>query len=551
MAAGRLSDELGRRFGDEHVFMDVDKIEPGVDFTEAINKAVGSCDVLIAIIGPQWLTRCDARGRRRLDAPEDYVRLEIEAALKRNVRVIPALVEGALMPASDDLPPELSELATRNCIQLGDGVRWRYDVEGLIRALERMRAAAGAEPVAEPPAPVETQSRGATAARAVPRRLSTRRRWLLALAGAALVAAAVLGIVLTRGTTGASSGAGMGGSPMHTGFPDAIEHDLLLAHVPSGIRRSCRRAPLIASAVFLRTVKCSQQGGGLVTYSRAHSAPALVAYFQHRVNAAGLNYPTKSSCSGGTRAADEWRREGTQTHLEQRSSQAQGRVLCYPSASTSWIAWTDNPTKIFAEAFRPSAGRQNLYSWWRNAAGPEAELAMSAGMGQMTWQYPDAIEKELLLDHIPPAIRKTCHRSNAFDEDVFLRAVQCSQGVPGATVKYMYAHSAIALKGYSTDQITAAGLQLGNGRSCANGSDGADKWFLKDDIVHIERPGNRAGGRVLCIAAAGQERIDWTDNPTGIYATASRPAGQRRALYAWWRDKAGPGALEMTSMMGG
>jgi hypothetical protein len=176
---------------------------------------------------------------------------------------------------------------------------------------------------------------------------------------------------------------------------------------------------------------------------------------------------------------------------------------------------------------------------------------MSAGMERMTWRYPDAIEKDLLLDHIPPAIRKTCHRSNAFEDSVFLRAVECSQGVAGATVKYMYAHSAIALKGYSTNQISAAGLQLRNGRSCAKGLDGADRWFLSDDIVHIERPGKRASGRVLCFAAAGRERIEWTDNPTGIYAIASRPAGQRLGLYTWWENKAGPGALEMTSMMGG
>src|SRR5690242_9981554 len=73
MAAGRLSDELTRCFGDEHVFMDVDKIEPGVDFKESINTAVGSCDVLIAVIGPEWLTICDARGKRRLDESGDYV----------------------------------------------------------------------------------------------------------------------------------------------------------------------------------------------------------------------------------------------------------------------------------------------------------------------------------------------------------------------------------------------------------------------------------------------------------------------------------------------
>ena len=165
---------------------------------------------------------------------------------------------------------------------------------------------------------------------------------------------------------------------------------------------------------------------------------------------------------------------------------------------------------------------------------------MSAGMEHKTWKYPDAIENELLLAHIPPAIRKTCDRSNAFDKDVFLRAVECSQGVPEATVKYMYAHTATAMKAYSTNRITAAGLQLGNGNRCDSGSEGADRWFLSNDIVHIERAGKRASGRVLCFAAAERETIEWTDNATGIYAVASRPFSKRRALYAWWRDKAGP-----------
>src|SRR5207248_11135856 len=110
-----------------------------------------------------------------------------------------------------------AELATRNCIQLGDGVRWRSDIEGLIRALERMRATAGAEPTPEPPAPAESS---VTATPAGQRWPPNRRRWLLALAGAALVAGAVMGIVLTRGTSGSSSGAGMHGSMTPGVFPD-------------------------------------------------------------------------------------------------------------------------------------------------------------------------------------------------------------------------------------------------------------------------------------------------------------------------------------------
>ena len=96
--AGRLYDRLADRFGEGQVFIDVDAIEPGVDFAEEICRAVAACKVLLAIIGPTWLTATDERGRRRLDDPDDIVRLEIEAALARGVRVIPILVEGAVMP---------------------------------------------------------------------------------------------------------------------------------------------------------------------------------------------------------------------------------------------------------------------------------------------------------------------------------------------------------------------------------------------------------------------------------------------------------------------
>jgi hypothetical protein len=88
--AGRIYDRLVDRFGDDRVFMDVDTIELGDDFVEVITRAVGSCDVLLAVVGPHWLTATDRDGRRRLDDPRDIVRLEIAAALERDIRVIPS-----------------------------------------------------------------------------------------------------------------------------------------------------------------------------------------------------------------------------------------------------------------------------------------------------------------------------------------------------------------------------------------------------------------------------------------------------------------------------
>ena len=81
--AGRLFDVLAARFGEDHVFMDIDRIEPGLDFADVISEAVASCDVLISLIGSRWLTSADAKGRPRLENPEDFVRLELEAGFRR------------------------------------------------------------------------------------------------------------------------------------------------------------------------------------------------------------------------------------------------------------------------------------------------------------------------------------------------------------------------------------------------------------------------------------------------------------------------------------
>ena len=97
-SAGRLRDKLVQYFPPEHVFMDVDTVEPGIDFVASIQKAVGDCDVLLAVIGKRWLDSVDSQGRPRLESPEDYVGLEIAAALARDIRVVPVLVDGAEMP---------------------------------------------------------------------------------------------------------------------------------------------------------------------------------------------------------------------------------------------------------------------------------------------------------------------------------------------------------------------------------------------------------------------------------------------------------------------
>src|SRR5215470_6119811 len=135
--AGRLYDRLADRFGEGQVFMDVDAIEPGVDFAEEISRAVAACKVLLAIIGPDWLATTDERGCRRLDDPDDIVRLEIEAALARDVRVIPILVEGAVMPGRQDLPESLAGLARRHALFIRHE-SFRSDAGRLVTAIERV-----------------------------------------------------------------------------------------------------------------------------------------------------------------------------------------------------------------------------------------------------------------------------------------------------------------------------------------------------------------------------------------------------------------------------
>jgi TIR domain len=133
--AGWLYDRLAQHFGAGQIFKDVDSIELGDDFVQVITRAVGSCDVLLALIGDQWLTITDAQGRRRLDDPEDFVRLEIEAALTRNVRIIPILVDGARMPRADELPADLASLARRQALELSPS-RFEYDTSRLLKILE-------------------------------------------------------------------------------------------------------------------------------------------------------------------------------------------------------------------------------------------------------------------------------------------------------------------------------------------------------------------------------------------------------------------------------
>jgi hypothetical protein len=133
--AGRITDSFEEYFGKDNVFGDIDSIEPGLDFSEAIERALESSEVLVAVIGKNWLTATDAAGRKRLQDPHDYVRMEIAVALQRNLRVVPVLVQGAAMPSTDELPDDLAPLSRRNAFEIHDS-SWRDDLRHLITALD-------------------------------------------------------------------------------------------------------------------------------------------------------------------------------------------------------------------------------------------------------------------------------------------------------------------------------------------------------------------------------------------------------------------------------
>ena len=164
--AGRLADALESTFGPGSVFRDIDDIGPGEDFIHAIESQLRDVGAVLVMIGPHWLA-AGADGRRRLDAEDDFVHLEIQVALASGKPLIPLLVGGARMPAEADLPPALAGLARRQAVVLTD-VHWRSDVERLVASLRaRVPNARAAQ------------------------RLPHTRRWVLAAA----VAAGLMGVL--------------------------------------------------------------------------------------------------------------------------------------------------------------------------------------------------------------------------------------------------------------------------------------------------------------------------------------------------------------------
>jgi hypothetical protein len=140
------------------VFYDIDTIPPGVPWRKAIEKTISECDVMLPLIGLHWLDVTDEQGRRRLDLPNEILRFEIAAALRRETRIIPIQLHGARMPDADELPDEIADLTEYQAMRMDDD--WRADLSKLIRALEQIRSEKaalpgreGVEPAKPEPAP--------------------------------------------------------------------------------------------------------------------------------------------------------------------------------------------------------------------------------------------------------------------------------------------------------------------------------------------------------------------------------------------------------------
>lgn len=161
--SGRIYDRLCLAFGEPRVFKDVDNIPPGAKYRDILEHEVGKCEVLLAIIGPNWLNAVDSEGQSRLAHPEDFVRIEIEAGLNReNVLVIPVLVDDGKMPTPEQLPDTLRDLHYRNAAVVRNDPDFNRDMGRLITTIRDTYPPADAElqATANPPLTVVPPRKG-------------------------------------------------------------------------------------------------------------------------------------------------------------------------------------------------------------------------------------------------------------------------------------------------------------------------------------------------------------------------------------------------------
>lgn len=135
-ATGVIRDQLASNLRDCEIFLDVDSIPYGVDFRRHLESSVGACDYLIAVIGKRWLTVVDTRGQRRLDDPNDAVRVEVETALRREIPLIPVFLDGMMVPTPDELPDSIRDLVSRNAIFVRPPPDFNNDIARLVQSFK-------------------------------------------------------------------------------------------------------------------------------------------------------------------------------------------------------------------------------------------------------------------------------------------------------------------------------------------------------------------------------------------------------------------------------
>src|SRR6516165_8789058 len=146
--AGRLYDRLAETFRRQNLFIDVDTMPAGADFVTYLNQQVANCNVFLCAIGPNWLNAKDDDGRRRLDQLDDFVRVEIAAALKRNIPVIPVLVDGARVPKARELPDDIAPLTRRQAVEVRNS-QFGRDADSLTRKIREVLKGKRSAPVRE------------------------------------------------------------------------------------------------------------------------------------------------------------------------------------------------------------------------------------------------------------------------------------------------------------------------------------------------------------------------------------------------------------------
>jgi hypothetical protein len=201
--ARALFKDLTAALGKDSVFMDVDNIALGRDFREVLRERLEACDIMLALIGKDWIDSANASGTRRLDEPNDFVRLEIETALKRNIPVTPVLVQGAKMPNAEQLPESLRDFAFRNGFELSHN-RWESDVHEMLKRLGLGKQREDGAPLEADAMPQRTPAQGSEtatlhrssgSAAVAPRRTNTLG---LVGVGAVVVALGIGGVLYYR-----------------------------------------------------------------------------------------------------------------------------------------------------------------------------------------------------------------------------------------------------------------------------------------------------------------------------------------------------------------